>query len=185
MAFNLSQNDLVVAAVITAATAGAAYLIYSSSGEKSRPSSTHTLRSPPSPSFFKGHLGALYDYDVDELERYITEYGTVFPIDGILKQRGMCIADLKAASYIFNHPQEFTKPSGQRRFILSWTGPGVLWAEGDQHKRQVRASYQWGGNELLNASLQRRVLVYTYKSLMATATQLMLIFRTLHSMFNN
>ncbi|KAG8983134.1 hypothetical protein FRB90_006289 [Tulasnella sp. 427] len=109
-------------ALATATATTAAYLAYnhfSSSG--SHRSSIPTLRGPPSTSLISGNLFLIFDPDIDQLEKWLEEYGNVFAVPGLFGVKGLYLADPKAVAHRL-------------------TGPGLVAAEGDVHKRQRRIS---------------------------------------------
>lgn len=130
-------NNRAGAAAIIAATTATVYVLYKAL-DKAKPYSTLLLRGPLSPSYLKGHQELIVDYDINQLEEWLEEYGAVFRMDGYFGRRGLCIADPKAAAFITSRPLEFSKPKVVTQTLLSWTGPGLFATEGEAHKKQVR-----------------------------------------------
>lgn len=123
-------------AAVVAGTAATAYVLYKSL-DNSRPSATRTLRAPPSPSLLLGNMDQIVDYDIDLMEEWLKEYGTVFANKGVFSTGQLCIADPKTVAYITSRALEFSKPPALIRAVIHWTGPGLFAAEGEPHKRQV------------------------------------------------
>lgn len=102
------------------------------------------LPSPPSPSFFLGNLIQLADQEKNDIFHIWTEqYGHTFAYRGFINGPRLFTTDPLALSYILGHAYDFPKPD----FIIDalaemGAGPdGLLTAQGDVHRRQVRLSF--------------------------------------------
>ncbi len=126
-------------AALAAVAATSAYLTSKlirqfSSGQDS---ATSTLRGLNNRSLLVGNLPELLDPDVDELEKWLEEYGTVFSMHGVFSTKELYLADPKALAYIVSKPMSFVKPARITAAIESLTGYGVFAAEGEAHKKHV------------------------------------------------
>lgn len=127
-------------AAIIAATVATAYILHKAFKNSRKSYSTRSLRGPPSPSFLTGHQDAIIDYDIDQLEGWLKEYGSVFRIDSYFpfESKGLCVVDPKAVAFITSRSLEFSKPRTVTQVLMSWGGLGLFTAEGEAHKKQVR-----------------------------------------------
>lgn len=121
----------------TATATSAAYLAYNHLS-RSPKSSIPSLRGPPSSSLISGNLFLIFDPDIDQLEEWLKEYGNVFAMPALFGVKGVYLADPKAVAYITTRFTAFPKPPALNFAIKRLTGPGLVAAEGDVHKRQVR-----------------------------------------------
>ncbi|KAL5488445.1 hypothetical protein ACEPAI_6563 [Sanghuangporus weigelae] len=99
---------------------------------------TTKLKGPPSSSWifgvtkevFKGDSGALY-------EQWAKEYGPVYQIPTPLGGRRTILTDPKAVAYFYSK-ETFTcvQSNFSKRLIENLLGRGLLWSEGESHRRQ-------------------------------------------------
>ncbi|KAG1808925.1 cytochrome P450 [Suillus subaureus] len=107
---------------------------------------TTPIRGPRSPGWVFGFAKTVLDSTTttELYERWASEYGPVYKVPGVFGQSKIMLWDPKAISHLFardtwlyNH-SPFSKTALQTmicRFIFL----GVLWAEGESHKRQRKA----------------------------------------------
>ncbi|KIJ35946.1 hypothetical protein M422DRAFT_34466 [Sphaerobolus stellatus SS14] len=69
-------------------------------------------------------------------EQWAKQYGHTFTYTGILGTRRLITLDPKALAYVMNHSAQWQKPELTRNFLADFFGKGVLFAEGEAHKRQ-------------------------------------------------
>ncbi|KAG9049021.1 hypothetical protein FS837_011400 [Tulasnella sp. UAMH 9824] len=124
-------------ALVTATATSAAYLAYNHFS-RSPKSSIPSLRGPPSSSLISGNLFLIFDPDIDQLEQWLKEYGSVFAMPALFGVKGVYLADPKAVAYVTARFTAFPKPPALNFAIRRLTGPGLVAAEGDVHKRQRR-----------------------------------------------
>ncbi|KAG8996465.1 hypothetical protein FRB94_008261 [Tulasnella sp. JGI-2019a] len=102
-----------------------------------RSSTINTLRGPESASWLYGNNQDTYlPYRNQKFERWMQEYGTVFPIHGSFGGRDLLIVDTTAMSFIFNRPLDFPKSRNIQNLVKNLFGAGLLVVEGFEHKRQ-------------------------------------------------
>ncbi|KIK19035.1 hypothetical protein PISMIDRAFT_161208 [Pisolithus microcarpus 441] len=96
------------------------------------------LRGPKSTSFLFGNLLDLYQSMAGEAEfRWKNLYGSVVRVKGILGEDQLVVSDPKALSRILSSAsQQFPKVPERRILTFLLLGKGIIWAEGDIHKRQ-------------------------------------------------
>ncbi|KAJ7766206.1 cytochrome P450 [Mycena metata] len=109
-----------------------------------RSSSTQTtqLEGPPSTSRFLGVMRELsLAPDSGEIyQEWATRYGPAYEIPAELGRRRIVITDPKAVTHFYNSERSiYVRAENDRLFIGKIFGRGVLWAEGDTHKRQRKA----------------------------------------------
>ncbi|KAG8952969.1 hypothetical protein FRC04_003421 [Tulasnella sp. 424] len=131
-----SRSTKVALAAATATSA--AYLAYNHFPSSSPQSSIPSLRGPPSTSLISGNLFLIFDPDIDQLEQWLKKYGNVFAMPALFGVKGVYLADPKAVAYVTTRFTAFPKPPALNLAIMRLTGPGLVAAEGDVHKRQRR-----------------------------------------------
>ncbi|KAI6029284.1 cytochrome P450 [Pisolithus microcarpus] len=96
------------------------------------------LHGPKSTSFLFGNLLDLYQSMAGEAEfRWKNLYGSVVRVKGILGEDQLVVSDPKALSRILSSAsQQFPKVPERRILTFLLLGKGIIWAEGDIHKRQ-------------------------------------------------
>jgi len=103
---------------------------------------TTALNGPPRTSLIFGvsrylskspDAGILY-------EQWAAEYGPAYRIPGVLGLDRIVLCDPRAiAHYYTNSTMTYVKPAATSKFIEKLFGRGLLWAEGESHKRQRKA----------------------------------------------
>ncbi|EPS95222.1 hypothetical protein FOMPIDRAFT_87477 [Fomitopsis schrenkii] len=103
---------------------------------------TTPLAGPPNPNFLLGagrfivkspDAGSLY-------EEWAEKYGAVFRIPATLGLSRIALCDPKAIQHFYSRETYgYVQSTMTKRAIESMVGRGVLWAEGDSHKRQRKA----------------------------------------------
>ncbi|KAL5488446.1 hypothetical protein ACEPAI_6564 [Sanghuangporus weigelae] len=99
---------------------------------------TTKLKGPPSSSWifgvtkevFKGDSGALY-------EQWAKEYGPVYQIPTPLGGRRTILTDPRAVAYFYSKETfTYVQSNFSKRLIENLLGRGLLWSEGESHRRQ-------------------------------------------------
>ncbi|KAF8904748.1 cytochrome P450 [Gymnopilus junonius] len=105
---------------------------------------------PPSSSFLFGHLRELLKGQVGEFQfKWKEQYGNVIRYKGILGEDCLIISDPRAIHHISNHPDEFTKHPVLKEISRMLFGRGLVWADGDDHRRQRRINAPaFGANQI-------------------------------------
>ncbi|KAI0640269.1 PAH-inducible cytochrome P450 monooxygenase PC-PAH 1 [Trametes polyzona] len=96
------------------------------------------IRGPPAPSWLMGHNEVLNaQMEVGKLQReWMKEYGLVWRLKTCFNGDALEIADPKALQYIFHKSgYHFSKGPIARQFSREIAGPGILFAEGQDHSR--------------------------------------------------
>ncbi|KAG9050203.1 hypothetical protein FS837_007101 [Tulasnella sp. UAMH 9824] len=68
--------------------------------------------------------------------QWFAKYGHSFSYRGTFLIRRLCAKDPKAVAYILNHSSDYPKPPHVRTWLGKTFGQGVLFAEGEDHRRQ-------------------------------------------------
>ncbi|KZS89245.1 cytochrome P450 [Sistotremastrum niveocremeum HHB9708] len=104
---------------------------------KSQISSIRNVPAPKSPSWFIGHLGVLLRSEPGVPEReWFNELGHTWRLKGTLGSDVLMTADPKAIQFILQTSgYSFQRPALSRTMVGLITGPSILWAEQDTHKR--------------------------------------------------
>ncbi|KDQ07869.1 hypothetical protein BOTBODRAFT_139546 [Botryobasidium botryosum FD-172 SS1] len=99
------------------------------------------LPGPSSPSIIWGNAREiLHDQAEQKMEEeWMQKYGHVIRYWAALGTPHLFTADTRALSYILSHAYDFPKPEAFRAAVGEIFGKGLLFAEGDVHKRQRRA----------------------------------------------
>ncbi|KAJ7506043.1 cytochrome P450 [Mycena galericulata] len=104
---------------------------------------TRAYFSHPSPNnFFFGVLPQLMESADSSAvyEEWTAAYGAVFSIPHLLGRKQLVLTDPKAFQHFFSRETfGYIQTQGSKRFLERIIGRGLLWAEGDSHKRQRRA----------------------------------------------
>ncbi|KAJ7712618.1 cytochrome P450 [Mycena metata] len=107
-----------------------------------RGASTTRLSGSPSPSRFLGvmrHLSLAADSS-EIYEEWAARYGPAYEIPAELGRRKIILTDPKAVTHFYSSERSiYVRPENDRLFVDKIFGRGVLWAEGDTHKRQRKA----------------------------------------------
>ncbi|EIM87138.1 cytochrome P450 [Stereum hirsutum FP-91666 SS1] len=107
-----------------------------------QPKDVQTLSSPSAKeaSWIWGHERTLFLHQA--CEKYVDwmrELGSVYKIKAALfGQDVIVIADNAAAQHIFQYTDRYTKAPAFRPIIVKLLGKSLVWAEGDEHKKQRR-----------------------------------------------
>ncbi|EGN92782.1 hypothetical protein SERLA73DRAFT_116913 [Serpula lacrymans var. lacrymans S7.3] len=105
---------------------------------------------PKSLSFIFGHLRELYQSRVGTVEfKWQDLYGGVIHLKGIIGEDALLISDAKALQYIYQTSgYNFLKQPERRIVSRLMTGHGLLWADGEDHRRQRKVMLPgFGGPE--------------------------------------
>lgn len=98
-----------------------------------------TLPGPKSPSFIWGQLKGIYKSGPSEIHlKWAYEHGPTIAYQALFGRYRLMTMDPKALTYILNHSYDFPKPDEVRENVAELFGEGLLFAEGDAHKRQRR-----------------------------------------------
>ncbi|KAF8994355.1 cytochrome P450 [Cyathus striatus] len=100
------------------------------------------LNGPPSPSWFFGHYKTVQDSDspAQIYEKWEREYGPAYIVKGGFGSQKVIICDPKAHAHFYaRETYGYVQTKLARIFIQNLFGRGLLWAEGDSHKRQRKA----------------------------------------------
>ncbi|EJD37708.1 cytochrome P450 [Auricularia subglabra TFB-10046 SS5] len=90
-------------------------------------------------SWVFGHTSAMVTgEDMDTLDSWAEQHGDTFVIRGGFGKHMMITADNRAVAHVLSASYVFQRPPTERRGLRSFLGEGVLWAEGEQHKKQRR-----------------------------------------------
>ncbi|KAJ7786764.1 cytochrome P450 [Mycena olivaceomarginata] len=85
-------------------------------------------------------LALLHNYiaDIDLFADWSDFWGNVYRIPTVLGGQRLVLLDPTAVSHIVHTHNRYQRPAGIRDMLHRLTGPGLLWAEGDVHRRQRR-----------------------------------------------
>jgi len=102
-----------------------------------RPSLSN-IRGPKSPSFIHGNLLELFQSQVGQADfAWQSLYGDVVRFKTVFGEDQLLVADPKALQWIFNTSgYRYPKQPNLRVISHMVTGKGVVWADGEDHKRQ-------------------------------------------------
>ncbi|KIJ39298.1 hypothetical protein M422DRAFT_257904 [Sphaerobolus stellatus SS14] len=96
------------------------------------------LPGPKRTSLFWGNIRERFNAGPGEMhEQWVKQYGHTF-LKVISQTRRLTTFDPKALAYVLNHSAQWQKPEITRSFLADLFGKGVLFAEGEAHKRQRR-----------------------------------------------
>nr|QEP49721.1 11-oxo-beta-amyrin 30-oxidase [Inonotus obliquus] len=120
---------------------GGAWTVYKLAQSIRRRVKTTKLLGPPSTSLFfgvskeiiKGDSGALY-------EQWAKEYGPVFQVPTAFGGRRTMLTDPRAVAHFYSK-QTFTYVQSNfgKRMVANLVGRGLLWSDGESHRRQRKA----------------------------------------------
>ncbi|KZT27436.1 cytochrome P450 [Neolentinus lepideus HHB14362 ss-1] len=103
-----------------------------------RPSISH-IRGPRPELFFGNVRHIIKRSNVEAMLEWQEEFGSVFRFQGFFGSKKLIVADPKALHHILNTAAyEFPKPGAFRAVIRAISGPNIVAAEGDDHKKQRR-----------------------------------------------
>ncbi|KAF7291767.1 hypothetical protein HMN09_01236300 [Mycena chlorophos] len=97
------------------------------------------LRGPPRASllFGVGHILLQAEEPATIFEDWATTYGGAFEIPAPFGQKCLILTDPRAVNHFYASERAvYVKPTMMRRLIGNIFGRGLLWAEGNDHKRQ-------------------------------------------------
>ncbi|KAJ6568677.1 cytochrome P450 [Mycena capillaripes] len=103
---------------------------------------TSPLRNVPGPEsdhlFLGNRLQIFTSVEDDQEGLWTAQYGRTVRINTFLGFSQLFTTDTKAVQHIFSNSDVYQKPAMRRYFLGRVAGPGVLVAEEDVHKKQVR-----------------------------------------------
>ncbi|GAA5971155.1 hypothetical protein JCM11641_004165 [Rhodosporidiobolus odoratus] len=105
-----------------------------------RRSSLRDLPGPPPDSFFFGSMARIFAEEPGESHvRWMKQYGGAFRYSAIAGDQRLVINDPTALNYILlSNAYDYPKPEEVRGELAMILGKGILFAEGDDHRRQRR-----------------------------------------------
>lgn len=139
-----SASSLTIA--IFSAIVGGVYALY----RKATRISVAHVRGPPAESFTLGNLPNLFQSQVGDADfKYQKEYGDIVRIKGAFGEDRLLISDPKALQYIFHTSgYNFLKWPERTEISRVLMGRGLLWADGETHRRQRKVMLPgFGGPE--------------------------------------
>ncbi|KAG0708534.1 cytochrome P450 [Suillus ampliporus] len=105
---------------------------------------------PDSASFIMGNMKELYQGQAAETDfKWQAQYGNIIRFKSTFGEDQLMISDPAALQYIFvKSGYRFPKPRERRALTQMINGKGIVWADGDSHKRQRRVMLPgFGGPE--------------------------------------
>ncbi|CAE6464609.1 unnamed protein product [Rhizoctonia solani] len=100
------------------------------------------LPGPPNESLIFGNLKRIFAAPNSVIhEAWLKEYGSTLTYRGFLSSYRLFTVDPRALSYIMSQPGSFPKPENVRRNLADVLGEGLLFSEGETHKRQLRDTW--------------------------------------------
>ncbi|KAI5117593.1 hypothetical protein M0805_004044 [Coniferiporia weirii] len=130
--FNLNAVDLFVLAI-------GSWALYKVSQTVRTRSRTTKLRGPPASSWFLGVSKDTFKGDSAAVlfEKWADKYGPVFQIPGPLGSRRTVLTDPKAIAHFYSKETfGYVNSTFTKQAITNLVGRGLLWAEGEHHRRQ-------------------------------------------------
>ncbi|KAL5512215.1 hypothetical protein ACEPAG_3500 [Sanghuangporus baumii] len=99
---------------------------------------TTKLKGPPSSSWIFGVTKEVFKGDAGELyEQWAKEYGPVYQIPTPLGGRRTILTDPKAVAHFYSKETfTYVQSNFSKRIIENLLGRGLLWSEGESHRRQ-------------------------------------------------
>ncbi|KAH8827827.1 cytochrome P450 [Flagelloscypha sp. PMI_526] len=93
---------------------------------------------PPSQSIIFGHIRELFQNEAAQIDfEWVGRYGSIVRFKGPFSEDRLLVADPKAMQYIYQtSAYRFEKLKVRQEVARSVAGYGLLWADGDNHKRQ-------------------------------------------------
>ncbi|CAE7228755.1 unnamed protein product [Rhizoctonia solani] len=97
------------------------------------------LPGPPNESFIFGNLKRIFASPNSIIhESWLEEYGSTIRYRGFLSSYRLFTVDPRALTYVMAQADSFPKPENVRRSLADVLGEGLLFSEGETHKRQRR-----------------------------------------------
>ncbi|EKM59826.1 uncharacterized protein PHACADRAFT_206038 [Phanerochaete carnosa HHB-10118-sp] len=97
------------------------------------------LPGPPNESLLRGNSKPIEsEEDSVPQDRWVQQYGHTIAYRGLFSMRRLWTMDTRALNHIMTHHNIYQHPLHARYGLSRVVGPGVLMAEGDQHKHQRR-----------------------------------------------
>ncbi|KAF7298435.1 hypothetical protein MKEN_01368600 [Mycena kentingensis (nom. inval.)] len=97
------------------------------------------LPGPSSTHWLFGNIRDIWRAENSVLhEKWVREYGNTIKYKGIFGMTRLYTVDTKALNHILTHSYIYQKPEPQRYSLTRVLGPGILIAEGDEHRQQRR-----------------------------------------------
>ncbi|KAF4616071.1 hypothetical protein D9613_011336 [Agrocybe pediades] len=127
--------------LLAASVSALVYLLFKSLFRRIKSFKSTGLRGPPRRSLILGETGYIRLSPDPKLiyKEWARQYGPVFRIALPAGSEAIIVTDSKAATQILSKDTySYVKTVGLRAVIERLVGRGVLWAEGDEHKRQRR-----------------------------------------------
>ncbi|EJD52005.1 cytochrome P450 [Auricularia subglabra TFB-10046 SS5] len=119
------------------------------------------LPGPPNESILWGNLRKIFKAENSVIhEQWSKEYGNTLRYHAFLGALRLYTTDTRALAHILNNTQVWQKPGMVRRGLAQILGEGVLFTEGEQHKRQRRIMNPAFGN----AQLREHTNIFLEKS---------------------
>ncbi|TFK49746.1 cytochrome P450 [Heliocybe sulcata] len=102
-----------------------------------RKSSFHYLRGPTPEPIFGNTRQVFNGNNVELMLGWKKQFGSVFRYKSLFGQDKLVVSDPKALKYVLNSASyDFPKPEWLRALVEGFSGPNLIWSEGDFHKRQ-------------------------------------------------
>ncbi|TFK59899.1 cytochrome P450 [Pluteus cervinus] len=115
-----------------------AYLIYAN---RTPPPSLAFLRGPVGGSIFLGFTEVMRSISIaDYTEKWMNDYGSVYQIPMAAGTREVIVLDPKAIAYILaKDTVAYKRTPVLKKLVETLIGKGIVWSDGDAHKRQRKA----------------------------------------------
>ncbi|KAF8604786.1 cytochrome P450 [Ceratobasidium sp. AG-I] len=97
------------------------------------------LAGPKNDSLLFGNLRQLFTAQQSSIhEDWLEKYGSTFAFRGFLSAYRLYTVDTRALTFILSQADSFPKPEAVRRSLADSLGEGLIFSEGETHKRQRR-----------------------------------------------
>ncbi|KAF8593285.1 cytochrome P450 [Ceratobasidium sp. AG-I] len=97
------------------------------------------LVGPKNDSLFFGNLRQLFTAQQSSIhEDWLEKYGSTFAFRGFLSAYRLYTVDTRALTFILSQTDSFPKPEAVRRTLADSLGEGLIFSEGETHKRQLK-----------------------------------------------
>ncbi|KAI0028886.1 cytochrome P450 [Vararia minispora EC-137] len=134
---SLLFNALLLPAILLAAPLLSFALFVTVRRIQSYRSPLNILRGPKSRSWFLGSTAGINDPH-RLMEDWVAEYGDTLVVQGLFSTRRLLTVDTTALHHVFSNWQTFVRPEEMQRSFGALFGKGLLFAVGEQHRRQRR-----------------------------------------------